>query len=135
MLESINLFALSAARLEYLSQRQGLIARNIANANTPGYIGRDLTNFTFENALSRQLAPGGALAMTRTDANHLEPVALGGGQNARSTPAAGYDEKPDGNRVSVEEQMVKAADNTNAFAIASAAYAKSVAIMKMSIDK
>jgi flagellar basal body rod protein FlgB len=51
------------------------------------------------------------------------------------TTGVGYGEKPDGNEVSIEEQMVKAADNTNAFALVSAAYAKSIAIMKLSIDK
>ena len=135
MLEGINLFRLAGGRMEYLAERQSIIARNVANADTPGYVSRDLTPFNPGNLLAQGSSTGGAagLSLARTCADHL-----GGSTSVAATevaPAAGYGEKPDGNAVSIEEQMVKSADNANAFALVSAAYAKSIAIMKMSIDK
>jgi len=134
MLEGINLFQLASARMQYLAARQNVIARNIANADTAGYQSRDLTPFDPSAALGGGSAiAGGKLAMVKTSADHL------GGTTTAATLSVsavqGYGEKPDGNGVSVEEQLVKSADNTNTYALVSAAYAKSLAIMKMSIDK
>ena len=135
MLEGINLFRLAGGRMEYLAERQNIIARNVANADTPGYISRDLTPFNPANALASGSAGGGnaGLSLTRTCTDHLG--ATTSTVATRVTAADSYGEKPDRNAVSVEEQMVKSADNANAFALVSAAYAKSIAIMKMSIDK
>jgi flagellar basal-body rod protein FlgB len=134
MLEGINLFRLAGGRMQYLAERQNIIARNIANADTPGYVGRDLA--PFDSAVaggSTTGTAGSGLALARTSADHLGSTTTAATNVASAV--AGYGEKPDGNDVSVEEQMIKAADNTNAFAMVSAAYAKSISIMKLSIDK
>jgi flagellar basal-body rod protein FlgB len=136
MLEGINLFRLAGGRMEYLAQRQSVIARNIANADTPGYVSRDLTPFDSALAGGSTTGATGAtagLTLVRTYSDHL-----GGTTTAASatvSPVSSYGEKPDGNGVSIEEQMIKSADNTSAYALVSAAYAKSIEIMKMSIDK
>ena len=36
-LSDIPLFSMMSQRMEWLSQRQQLLAHNVANANTPGY--------------------------------------------------------------------------------------------------
>ena len=56
------------------------------------------------------------------------------GQQPVETEADYGGEKPSGNTVSVEEQMIKSADVSNAFAMASAVYAKSISIMKTAVD-
>ena len=133
MLEGIDLFRLTGSRMQYLAERQNVISRNIANADTPGYAARDLTAFNFDSALTRQAGIAtGPLAMARTAGSHITPASSGPG-NARAVAQKGYGETLDGNQVSLEEQMVKAADNMSAFALASSAYAKSIAIMKLSI--
>jgi flagellar basal-body rod protein FlgB len=48
--------------------------------------------------------------------------------------AANYGEKPNGNTVSLEEQMMKQADVANNYALAAAAYSKSLSLMKTAID-
>lgn len=133
MLEGIDLFRLTGSRMQYLAERQSVISRNIANADTPGYAARDLTAFNFDSALTRHAGTAtGPLAMARTAGSHITS-ASSGPANARSVTQKGYDETLDGNQVSLEEQMVKAADTMSAFALASSAYAKSVSIMKLSI--
>lgn len=139
MLESIDLIRLTGARLRYLAERQNIIAGNIANADTPGFRARDLPPFQPQSPLltATRMGAGAAppLALARTEGDHLEgPGATTGSTPPQPITGKGYGEKPDGNRVSLEEQMEKAADTSDAFALASAAYAKSVSIMKTAID-
>jgi flagellar basal-body rod protein FlgB len=135
MLEGINLFRLAGGRMEYLAERQNVIARNIANADTAGYVAHDLTPFNADSIVSggSTVTAGSGLALARTCSDHLGSTTTAATTTMSATET--YGEKPDGNKVSIEEQMVKSADNSNAFALVSAAYAKSIAIMKMSIDK
>ena len=46
MLSGIDLFQVAGDRMRYLTERQTVIARNIANADTPGYKAQDLTPFS-----------------------------------------------------------------------------------------
>ena len=69
MLEEIDLFRLAGSRMRYLTERQSVVARNIANADTPGYRAQDLTPFSFDSLLLRGGSPAGAaapLALART---------------------------------------------------------------------
>jgi flagellar basal body rod protein FlgB len=58
-------------RLGWLDERQRVIAENVANADTPGFVGRDLKQPTdFAAALRR----GGGLQMVRTNVAHIAPA-------------------------------------------------------------
>jgi flagellar basal-body rod protein FlgB len=131
MLSGIDLFRATGDRMRYLEERQTVIARNIANSDTPGFKAQDLTPFT-------PIAPSDAssgVTLVQTNPAHLQTETgnEGSAQTVDSNAAYGG-EKPNGNTVSVEEQMVKSADVANAFAMASAVYAKSVSIMKIAVD-
>jgi flagellar basal-body rod protein FlgB len=139
MLEEIDLFRLTGDRMRYLTERQTVIAKNIANADTPGYQAQDSAPFTFSSALLRTGAsPANAgnaasLALALTQPGHIAVTATGGAAQ-RTTKSGSYEEKPDRNSVSLEEQMVKSADIGNGFALATAAYTKSLSLMKIAID-
>jgi flagellar basal-body rod protein FlgB len=137
MLSGIELFQVAGDRMRYLTERQTMIARNIANADTPGYKAQDLVPFAPVMASSGATATGGSapLALAQTNVGHLqlEPDTVAAQRTAATDPAYGG-EKPDGNTVSVEEQMVKSADVANAFALASAVYTKSITILKIATD-
>jgi flagellar basal-body rod protein FlgB len=132
MLSGIDLFRVAGDRMRYLTERQSVIARNIANADTPDFKAQDLAPFT-PAAASRVSGGPPPLTLVQTDPAHLS--ADDGSCASMTHPLvvtdAAYGEKPNGNTVSVEEQMVKAADVSNAFAVASAAYAKSISLMKI----
>lgn len=142
MIDKIDLFRLTADRMRYLTERQTVIARNVANADTPGYRAQDTAPFSFEGALLGTGGTSGAangagaaapLALVRTAASHLASP-----QSGAITPTAQtsgtYGEKPDGNTVSIEEQMVKSADVANAFALATTAYSKAITLVKLAIS-
>jgi flagellar basal-body rod protein FlgB len=135
MISGIDLFRVAGDRMRYLTERQSVIARNIANADTPDYKAQDLAPFKPAAATSGSGGSSG-LSLVATNPAHLQLAADDGAtpaQNLVVTDAA-YGEKPNGNTVSVEQQMVKAADVSNAFAMASAAYSKSISIMKLAAD-
>lgn len=136
MLSGIDLFQVAGDRMRYLTERQDLIARNIANADTPGYKAVDLAPFVPASSAG----PSGPsrpqpLVLVETNPAHLQVAPEAPESQQELATAADYGgEKPDGNTVSVEEQMIKQADVSNAFAMASAVYAKSVSLMKIAVD-
>lgn len=97
-----------AQALELLSQRQKVLAGNIANADTPGFQARD---FDFSQALAQ--ARGQAGAMAATSSRHL---AIGGApaQSASTVQLAWRTpDQPalDGNTVDLDRERAHFADN------------------------
>jgi flagellar basal-body rod protein FlgB len=91
------------------SQRQQVIASNIANADTPGYVARD---FDFTAAL--QKATGGATAAlpSMTDSGHMR---LGGrGTAGAASMAYTVQTQPsqDGNSVDLDRERANFVDNS-----------------------
>jgi flagellar basal-body rod protein FlgB len=106
-------FQLASRRMEWLSSRQTVIAENIANANTPGYAGRDVQ--PFEDFLdANQEAGRGALV---EDA----PTMWGGSK--------------DGNTVVLEEQAILATQSAGEFRLASRLYAKGYQLVALAAGR
>jgi flagellar basal-body rod protein FlgB len=140
MLTGIDLFRLTGDRMRYLTERQAVLGRNIANADTPGYKAQDLAPFSVATSLLNHgstptaAAGGGSLTLVRTQAGHISPASSGAQPNQVVESTATYGEKSSGNTVSLEEQMVKSADVANAFSLATAAYSASMSLLKTAID-
>jgi flagellar basal-body rod protein FlgB len=90
------------------AERQRLIASNIANADTPGFVARDMD---FPKALREatgQLAPRDAMALTQ--AGHMAPAA-----GARGEPGLVYataaQTNLDSNSVDMDRERANFADN------------------------
>lgn len=103
---------LHADALKLRSKRAELLARNLANADTPGFEARDLD---FRKALDAARATGGPAALDATRAGH---IALG----SSPADAAGLSESdllyrvpiapsPDGNTVDVQLEQAAFAEN------------------------
>ena len=100
----IGLFRLAEQRLAWVGRRQELLAQNVANASTPGYQPRDLPSFA---KVLAHTSPEAALA--RTDPTHLA-----GSNSAQSARLIRPRERaPDGNSVSMEDQLTKVADTAS----------------------
>ncbi len=108
-------FALLRARLDFLGDRQRLIAENIANAATPGYTPRDLDSAAFERAVERA-AKGGD--MTRI------PI-------ARAVSRPDSETTLDGNSVVLEDQAQRAMETRMAFETGLSLYQKGLQLMRM----
>jgi flagellar basal-body rod protein FlgB len=128
-LANTSFFGLLRTRLDQLSERQRLISENIANASTPGYVPRDLDTSGFQ-AMVRQAAGGGGLAMTRTNSGHM---AAGGTGNAEAKIINEPDSETtiDGNAVVMEEQVSRSAQTRMDFETGLALYQKGLSLMRM----
>jgi flagellar basal-body rod protein FlgB len=113
-------------RLTWLDERQRVIAENVANSDTPGYVGRDLE---LPKDFAAALRQGRGVALTRTSAMHIAPAA----PPARFTTSAAPDSETtlDGNAVVVEEQMLKMAESRMAYDAAIGFYQKSMQMLRM----
>ena len=121
----MGLFDLAEKRLAWIDRRQALLAQNIANANTPGYQSKDLSAFAQSLA---QAAPD--LAVTNPMHIASSPGAGAGVHGDRPTARA-----PDGNAVSLEEQLVKVADTEGAHALVTNLYKKYVGLFQTVLGK
>lgn len=126
-LASTPFFGLLRTRLDQLSERQRLIAENIANASTPGYRPRDIDTAGFERLLAA-VAGGRGLAMSRTHAAHMTP---GGSVEARIVTRDDSETTIDGNAVVLEEQMARAAETRMAFETGIALYQKGLDLVRL----
>ncbi len=102
-----------AAALALRSQRQGLLAGNIANADTPGYAARD---FDFAAALRKATggslqAPAAATAPAATQRGHiaLSAASPGAADLLYATPAQ---TNLDRNSVDMDRERASFADNS-----------------------
>lgn len=126
-----SLFDRMKARMDWLDQRQRVLAQNIANADTPGYRPNDLKPFRPET-----LAEQGSFAvkMLQTDPAHQlggkAHLSQGGEVKMRRT----FEVAPAGNAVDLEEQMAKIGETTIAHSTTTALYRKYLGLMKTALN-
>ena len=129
-LTKISLFNAMTQRLNWLSQRQSVLAQNIANANTPNYKPQDLKELDFVAMLSKSRE--GSLAMAQTREGHL-----GGGAvkavNYKSFETTGQETTPTGNAVILEEQLIKTSETRMNYVTTLSLYKKHVDMIKMAL--
>jgi len=128
-LPDVPLLSMLRERMSWLHQRQDVLSQNVANADTPGYVARDLKPLNFEDAL-KAASPGNSL-MT-TNARHIGITAA---QNSSFDAVASPDSEnnPNGNAVSLEVEMIKVSDTQAQFQAAANLYAKAMTLMKTAI--
>lgn len=130
-LGQIPLFAMLRSRLGYLSQRQELIAQNVANADTPNFAPKDLKPFSFHTQMKATQAAG---VQAVTQPGHMvAPSAqrAAGGGGFKSTKAEVSETTLDGNSVSLEEEMMKMSDARMSYDAAIGFYQKSMNLLRM----
>jgi flagellar basal-body rod protein FlgB len=124
----INVLSLASALAAHASARQRLIAENVANADTPGYRARDLADF----AATLDSQPAFEARTTRP--GHLAFGADPRGFEPREQAVLGA-ETPNGNSVSLEDQMMRAASVRHEHDMALGVYAKSLEILRAAVAK
>ncbi len=100
MFENLDIFKMSAAMARHAGQKQAVVSQNVANADTPGFVARDIPDFdkmyTNPNSTHQQRA-------TRT--RHLHGMVAGQPDAPMMKQPA--DGAPNGNQVSVETELLK----------------------------
>ncbi|HEY0438382.1 MAG TPA: flagellar basal body rod protein FlgB [Phenylobacterium sp.] len=127
----IPIFAMLRSRLGYLTDRQRVIAENVANADTPGYAPRDLKTFDFK-AQVQAAGQAGPSNLTMTNAAHmLPPHARKGLSSQKPIKVADSETTLDGNSVVLEEEMMKLTQARMDYDAAVGFYQKSLDMLKL----
>ncbi len=126
MFEKLGILSMAQAMAKHAATRQAVIAENVANADTPGYRARDLASFS---EAFRADATGGLRA---TRAAHA--FAPG---TAQTAPAAATAYRPDaaspnGNNVSLEQEIFASAEAKSDHDRALAIYRSAMNILRTS---
>jgi len=111
----------------HAATRQAVVAENMANADTPDYRARDITPF---KEIYR--ADEGNTAMRTTREGHL-----GGALQARDAAAheAAFEVSPNGNSVSLEEEMLKSVEVKRQHDRALAIYKHSLGVIRTTLGR
>ena len=119
-------------KMRWHQTRQTLLAENVANADTPGYRGRDLKAYGFEEHMKNLSTT--KIATTTTQPGH---IAISGTDadafGARSMNS--FEITPEGNGVTLEDEMMKVAGNQMDFQAAAALYTHSLNLIKTALGK
>lgn len=132
---SINdLPVLSALRtkMQWHQERQRVLSENVSNSDTPNFRPRELVEPKFDKTGAATGAMG-PLAMAVTSASHMTPS--GGASRFDQNRNAGFETRPAGNAVNLEEEMMKSANNQMDYAAVTSLYSKSLHLLKTAIGK
>ena len=125
MFEELQLTRMANAMAERAGARLGVVAQNVANADTPGYKAMDLPSFaeTYQES---------GTAMRATRVGHMTSQEDAAEPALRRTKGAGA---PNGNSVSLEQEMVKTATIRQDHDMALAIYRNTSEIIRASLGR
>lgn len=122
MFAGLDVFRLSFAMTAHAGQQQAVTAANIANADTPGFRARTIDGF------SDLVERDGSRALRATRPGHLSRSGTSGQAKLRD---AGGQAAPNGNTVSLEREMLNAAQAVQEQARALAIYQHGLSILRL----
>ena len=127
MFSNLTVFQTAHAMSVHAGARQALIAQNVANADTPGYRARDLPAFEqifeprrHDPGTMRGSRPGHGAGLAGMDISDLQPLTEDNSD-------------PNRNGVSLEEEMVRAAEVKKDHERAIAIYRSAMTVLRMSL--
>jgi flagellar basal-body rod protein FlgB len=128
MHQNLTLFRMAHAMASHAGTRQAVIAQNIANADTPGY--RPVDVAPFRDLITK----GTQVGMRATRPSHLHTGSTAGDPRIAAAPLTGQS-SPNGNGVSIEEQMLNAVETKRQHDRALAIYKSTLGILRTSIGR
>jgi flagellar basal-body rod protein FlgB len=124
--------ALGAA-MRHLGDRQRVIAQNIANSDTPGYKARELAPVSFA-----ALVDGGHGQIARPHIEISDAMRRLGAKPSHLTSMVDPDiseVKPDGNSVTLEDQLLKMGQIQADYVALTSLYRKQMGMMRVALGK
>lgn len=127
MYNSLDLFQTAGAMARHAGARQAVVARNIANADTPDFQAQTIAAF------KDVYASAGGDAMRVTRPGHI------GGQSGRSIAdlrqSTVGEPSPNGNTVSLEEEMLRAVEVSREHNRALTIYRHTMTVLRTSLGR
>ena len=126
MFDRIETLRMASSLTAHAAERQKLIAQNVANADTPGFRARDLAGFaeTYRSRVSAE--------MRGTRPGHLTGATWGGAERVLDD---GGEPAPNGNTVSLEEEMIRIAETRRDFDVSLAVTRSAMSLIRTSLGR
>jgi flagellar basal-body rod protein FlgB len=132
-INDLSVLSVLRTKMQWHQERQRVLSENVSNSDTPNFKPRDLVEPKFDSTGASATASAGPLAVTRTSASHIAPP--GGNPTFDQNRKTGFQTRPAGNAVSLEEEMTKVSSNQMDYAAVTALYGKSLHLLKTAIGK
>ncbi|WP_439576103.1 flagellar basal body rod protein FlgB [Phreatobacter sp.] len=149
----VPLFSMLRTRMRWHQERQKLLAENVANAETPGYRARDLRMPSFQSlvrgggsasgmttagigatATTGSPSASGISGVSQTSARHI-PLTSDQTTRFDIRRDTGVTATPDGNRVNLEDEMMKVSQNQLDYQAVAGLYQRSLGLIRTAIGK
>ena len=129
---ALTLFQAAKKRLAWLTQRQEVLAQNIANADSPNYRAKDLKPYEFKELIRRENAQ---LNMVLTHPNQLPGERKRVRDFGEEMTRVPYETAPVGNNVILEEQMAKVSESGIQHKLTTELYRKHLAMFRAALGR
>jgi flagellar basal-body rod protein FlgB len=130
-ISDMPIFSMLRTKMHWHQERQRLLSENVANADSPKFMPRDLTPPKFDAPRQQEIA---APTLARTSPSHLAGAA-GGSSQFRLDRRQDFESRPSGNAVSLEDEMLKVASNAMDYQAATALYTRGLGLIKSALGK
>jgi len=131
-LMNMPVFSAITDKMRWHQARQGLLAENVANAETPGFRGRDLAQYDFADRASG--FSSASVTTSATQPMHFS-VSSAEGSAFGAQRMANFEITPEGNGVTLEDEMMKVTTNLMDYQAATSLYQKSIKILKTAMGR
>jgi len=138
----IPLFQAITRKMGWLGQRQQVLARNIANINTPGFKPKDIAAPDFGellrgNSMDNRSRPGGGIPLVTTNPAHFGADPLEDPVSAREIDITVPDapNRPNGNAVVMETELMKVSKTAMDYQLTTNIYRKYISMFKTAIGR
>ena len=120
----ISLLSMLRTKMQWHQERQKLLSENVSNADTPQYRPRDLVAPEIAADKRMTVRSPGDVGLARTEPMHIA-ASTSGATRFQSSRMGGYDVRPTGNAVNLEDEMMKVANNQMDYQMATSVYTRS----------
>lgn len=131
MFENLDVFRISSAMARHAGEKQAVAAENVANSDTPEFKARDLT--AFAETYMKDVSRAGVQSLKATREKHF----LGNIEGEFGDPV--IDENgiasPNGNTVSLENEMLKSLNAKRQHDRALAIYKSSMTVLRATLSR
>lgn len=126
-ISEMPILSMLRTRMHWHQERQRVLAENVSNADTPAFKPRDLTAPAFDRQVPAQVS------LAKTNAGHQ--AGLSGSSRFADGRQVGYETRPTGNAVHLEDEMLKVAGNQMDYQAVTSLYTRSLGLMKTALGK
>jgi flagellar basal-body rod protein FlgB len=121
-------------KMRWHQARQGVLAENIANAQTPGFVGKDLATFSLDEGVGKPLSMA-SVSYASERSNHISISSFNQSGGFGSEEGGGYETTPDGKSVTLEDQMMKVTGNELDYQTVTTLYTRSLRLIRTALGK